>query len=197
MQDRTPTFREITTIPLDEDKGATFQNPLIEEKRLSKIVDPCILVIFGATGDLTARKLFPALYNLQREGQLPSHFACVGFARREKSHEQFRQEMHDAVNQFSRVKPIDETLWSAFMGRIYYHVSNFDEDKGYDSLRRFLNALDKEHGTAGNRVFYLSTQPSFFPLIIQKLGEHQLIYDTGKVKDRWSRVIIEKPFGHD
>lgn len=188
---------DVTKIMIDENRGDTFQNPLVEERRSSKVIDPCILVIFGATGDLTARKLFPALYNLQREGRLPNHFACVGFARREKNHEQFRQEMHDAVNQFSRVKPVDENLWSTFSNQIFYHVSNFDEDNGYESLKKLLDDIDKQHGTGGNRVFYLSTQPSFFPQIIEKLGKHQLIYDTNKVKDKWSRVIIEKPFGHD
>jgi glucose-6-phosphate 1-dehydrogenase len=192
MQDFTHPLPDITTIPVD-----TFQSPLSEEKRSSKVVDPCILVIFGATGDLTARKLFPALYNLQREGQLPHHFACVGFARREKTDEDFRKEMHEAVGEFSRSKPIDENLWGTFSQQIYYHCANFDDDKGYDELRKRLDALDKQHETRGNRVFYLSTQPSFFPEIIAKLGHHQLMYDTSKVKDKWSRVIIEKPFGHD
>ena len=197
MQEHTHIIPDITTITLDENKGAMFQSPLEEEARSTKAVDPCIIVIFGATGDLTSRKLFPALYNLSREGQLPSHFACVGFARRQKSHDQFRQEMHDAVSQFSRIKPVDENLWSTFTNQIYYHTSNFDEDQGYDSLRDFLNDLDKQLGTKGNRIFYLSTQPSFFPTIIEHLGKHGLIYDTNKVKDRWSHVIIEKPFGHD
>ncbi|MCH9626463.1 MAG: Glucose-6-phosphate 1-dehydrogenase 2 [Chlamydiales bacterium] len=197
MQEHTHVIPDITTITLDENKGAMFQSPLEEESKSAKVVDPCIVVIFGATGDLTARKLFPALYNLAREGQLPNHFACVGFARRQKDHDVFRQEMHDAVGQFSRVKPIDENLWSSFTNQIYYHTSNFDEDDGYDSLRKFLDDLDKQHGTKGNRIFYLSTQPSFFPTIIEHLGKHGLIYDTGKEKEKWSRVIIEKPFGHD
>lgn len=196
MQEHSYVIPDITTISFDENKG-TFQSPLEEETRPSKVVDPCILVIFGATGDLTARKLFPALYNLFREGQLPNHFACVGFARRQKTHEQFREEMHKAVGKYSRVKPIDENLWSTFMNQIYYHVSNFDDENGYDSLREFLNQLDKQLGTKGNRVFYLSTQPSFFPSIIKELGKHGLIYDTSKEKEKWSRVIIEKPFGHD
>ncbi|MCC5832592.1 MAG: glucose-6-phosphate dehydrogenase [Chlamydiales bacterium] len=197
MQKHSQVIPDVTTITLDENKGATFQSPLEEGTKSERVVDPCILVIFGATGDLTARKLFPALYNLSREGQLPSHFACVGFARRDKAHEQFRQEMHDAVNQFSRVKPVDENLWSSFMNQIFYHTSNFDDDAGYDSLRKFLEELDKKLGTKGNRVFYLSTQPSFFPTIIENLGKHGLIYDTSKEKEKWSRVIIEKPFGHD
>ncbi len=197
MRESPHPLPDITTITLDENKGAVFQSPLQEEGADNKVVDPCVVVIFGATGDLTSRKLFPALYNLARDGQLPSHFACVGFARREKTHEQFRGEMQKAVGEFSRVKPLDENLWSSFNNQIYYHSSNFDDDKGYDDLRTFLEQLDKEHGTKGNRVFYLSTQPRYFPLIIEHLGKRGLIYDTGKVKDKWSRVIIEKPFGHD
>lgn len=174
-----------------------FQNPLEENTRSSKIADPCIVVIFGATGDLTARKLVPALYNLAKEGQLPAHFACVGFARRSKSHEEFRKEMEEAVSQFSRTKPIDPDLWQNFSEQLFYHQSEFDHDEGYDSLKTMLKDLDQKFGTKGNRVFYLSTQPSFFPLVIEKLSKHQLIYNVHEVQEKWSRVIIEKPFGHD
>ncbi|NGX54401.1 MAG: Glucose-6-phosphate 1-dehydrogenase 2 [Chlamydiae bacterium] len=169
-------------------------NPLSEETYGVKVTDPCILVIFGATGDLTARKLFPALYNLKLDGQLPSHFGCVGFARRPKSHDDFRGEMREGVNNFSRVKPVDENIWKSFSDQIFYHQSNFDDDKGYEALKAFLKELDQKLGTKGNRVFYLSTPPKFFPTIIEKLGQHGLIYKKGK---EWSRVIIEKPFGHD
>lgn len=183
-------FSGVTTINFN-------QNPLKEEDTNSKIAEPCILVIFGATGDLTARKLVPALYNLAREGQLPQHFACVGFARRDKSHDDFRKEMHDAVNEFSRVTPVDEQIWSSFHEKVFYHQSNFDDDAGYESLRQYLEELDQKLGTKGNRVFYLSTQPSFFPDIIERLGKHKLVYDPHTEKEKWSRVIIEKPFGHD
>jgi glucose-6-phosphate 1-dehydrogenase len=172
-------------------------NPFLETTRSTKAPEPCIMVIFGATGDLTARKLIPALYNLAREGQLPSHFACVGFARREKTHEQFRQEMEQAINQYSRIKPVDQELWKNFSQQLFYHQSEFDYDPGYDTLKNFLQHLDSQFGTKGNRVFYLSTQPSFFSLVIEKLKQHNLIYDIAKVQDKWSRVIIEKPFGHD
>lgn len=167
-----------------------------EEASFTKIPAPCILVIFGATGDLTARKLIPAIYNLEREGQLPAHFACVGFARRDKSHEVFRQEMHDAVNQFSRTKPVDENLWGSFSHQLYYHKANFDDDKGYETLKTFLAELDKKHGTRANRLFYLSTTPNYFPDIIEHLSKHGLIYEASE-KEKWSRVIIEKPFGSD
>lgn len=173
-----------------------FKNPLEEESGSSKIPESCILVIFGATGDLTARKLVPALYNLFLAGQLPPHFACVGFARREKTDEMFREEMHTAVNQFSRSKPINEDIWKNFKEKIFYHKAEFHEDEGYDSLNELLKKLDREFLTKGNRVFYLSTQPSFFPLIVEKLSQHHLLYKP-EVIDKWSRVIIEKPFGHD
>lgn len=174
----------------------TYNNPLEEGVGSSKTAAPCVMVIFGATGDLTGRKLLPAIYNLAREGELPAHFACVGFARRDKTNEIFRKEMFDAVNKYSRVKPVDNTIWEGFQEQIFYHKSEFHEDNGYEELRRFLNELDRKFGTKGNRVFYLSTQPSFFPLIIEKLHAHGLIYDPAD-KNRWSRVIIEKPFGHD
>jgi glucose-6-phosphate 1-dehydrogenase len=172
-------------------------SPLDESCRSRRIVDPCILVIFGATGDLTARKLVPALYNLARDGQLPGHFACVGFARREKSNEEFRREMLNAVNEFSRNKPVDIDLWNSFSEQLFYHHSEFDSDDGYNKLAQFLQQLDVRFATQGNRVFYLSTQPSFFPTIIEKLNQHHLIYNPSQVHDKWSRVIIEKPFGHN
>lgn len=172
-------------------------HPLEEPGISSRFIEPCILVIFGATGDLTSRKLLPAIYNLAREGQLPPQFACIGFARREKTHEQFRQEMKEAISTFSRVKPIDENLWKNFQEQLYYHQSEFHEDAGYQKLKNFLQDLDTKLGTKGNRVFYFSTQPSFFPLLCEKLHNAGLIYDALTVKDKWSRIIIEKPFGHD
>jgi glucose-6-phosphate 1-dehydrogenase len=173
-----------------------FQNPLEEPQPGQKTLDPCIMVIFGATGDLTSRKLVPALYNLSREGQLPSHFACVAFARRDKSHDDFRADMRKGVESFSRVKPIQEDVWSHFSEQLFYHRSEFDNDEGYAGLKNYLDSLDEKYQTKGNRVFYLATQPKFFPLIIGKLKKHGLIYDPRDAK-RWSRVIIEKPFGRD
>lgn len=170
-------------------------NPLEEMGKMSKKVPSCILVIFGATGDLTARKLIPALYNLAREGQLPAHFAVVGFARRPKTHEDFRSEMLDAINKYSRVKPVENSVWNTFKEQIFYHQSEFDDDKGYDSLKSFLQELDYKFSTKGNRVFYLSTQPSYFPDIVERLHHHELL--NNEPDKPWSRVIIEKPFGHD
>ncbi|MCF7806333.1 MAG: glucose-6-phosphate dehydrogenase [Simkaniaceae bacterium] len=173
------------------------QNPFQENGQGQRNIEPCILVIFGATGDLTAKKLMPAIYNLKREGQLPAQFVCVGFARREKTNEQFRDEMKTAISEHSRVKPIDEGLWQTFKEQIFYHRSDFDKDEGYIALKDALAKLDKQFGTKGNRVFYLSTQPSYFPEIVQKLHKNGHIYDYEKEQEKWSRIIIEKPFGHD
>lgn len=173
-----------------------FAHPLEEPNRATRTIDPCVIVIFGATGDLTGRKLAPALYNLGREGMLPANFATVGFARRDKTHEQFREEVKKDVSSYSRVKPIDENFWKNFEQKLYYHKSEFDDDAGYASLSNFLKELDTKLSTRGNRVFYLSVQPKFFPMIIEKLKKHGLIYDQDD-QGKWSRVIIEKPFGHD
>ncbi len=167
----------------------------LSEGQQSRLVEPCILVIFGATGDLTARKIVPALYNLLRDGQLPSQFACIGFARRPKTHDQFRDEMKEAINQFSRTKPLEPSLWDHFKDHLFYHMSEFHDDAGYAGLKSLMNEFDIKFGTKGNRIFYLATQPSFFPLICEKLHKAELIYKEDK--DKWSRIIIEKPFGHD
>ena len=144
-------------------------NPLEEPGRTSRTIDPCVLVIFGATGDLTGRRLVPAIYQLGREGLLPSNFACVGFARRPKTDEQFRGELKEDIIAHSRTKPIDETFWQSFQEQIFYHQSDFDVDEGYQNLARRLSQLDTRHGTRGNRIFYLSVPPKYFPLIIEKL----------------------------
>jgi len=174
-----------------------FTHPLQEPGRSSRFIEPCILVIFGATGDLTARKLLPALYNLAREGQLPPQFGCVGFARREKTNDRFRSEMKEAISRFSRVKPVDEALWATFEKQLFYYKSEFNDEKGFQGLSLFLTDLDNKLGTKGNRVFYLSTQPSYFTTIAENLHKACLVYDQEVEKERWSRMIIEKPFGHD
>lgn len=172
-------------------------NPFEEAGSSSRNIDPCILVIFGATGDLTGRKLAPAIYNLGKEGMLPPHFACVGFARREKTNEQFREELKKDIGTYSRTKPLDETFWSKFQEQIFYHCSEFDDDAGYQRLGALLAQLDTQFGTRKNRVFYLSVQPKYFPVIIEKLRKFNLIYNAHKLEEGFSRVIIEKPFGHD
>lgn len=152
---------------------------------------PCTVVIFGATGDLTMRKLLPALYNLAADGDLPASTAIVGFARREKTDEVFRQEMETAVRKFSRQTVRDE-LWNSFVQGISYHQSEFTDDEGYKRLGEKLDQIDAERGTGGRRLFYLSVAPAQFGEIVERLKKYNL--HVGK-DGGWARVIVEKPFG--
>ena len=155
--------------------------------------EPCSLVIFGATGDLTHRKLIPALYNLAADGDLPQGMQVIGFARRDKSDEVFRQELEEAAKKFSR-RPIDQNLWDTFASSIYYHRSEFGDLEGYRRLRERLDRLDKEKGGTGNRLFYLSAGPDQFDNILTNLKASSLAESSDS---RWARVIVEKPFGTD
>ncbi len=148
------------------------------------------LVIFGATGDLARRKLLPALYNLAHEGALPERFHLVGVSRKEKEHDDYREECAEAIRSFSRRKP-DEDVLSALLDNVKYIPGTFDDSDVYKSLGEMLDAFEKHAGEPLNRAFYLSTAPSFFPVIVQQLGESKLAtHEHAEV-----RVIIEKPFG--
>ncbi len=168
---------------------------LFTENSSRKTPSPCILVIFGASGDLTGKKLIPALYNLMHDGLLPSNFICVGFARKQKTDAEFRLEMREQIKKHSRSKGEEKEL-EVFTDKLFYYSANFDDDSGYEKLHSTLADLDKKHGTMGNRIFYLSVQPSYFSTITEKLKQHHLIYDEIDT-ERFSRVIIEKPFGQD
>jgi len=175
----------------------TTEQEVLHEKDIPiKAQDPCILVIFGATGDLTGRKLMPAIFQLYLEKGTPEGFTIVGFARREWSDEEFRKTMYEDLKKYALQQPLNEEAWKGFSEKLFYHRSEFDSDEGYDSLKNRLAELDQKCGAKGNRLFYLATQPSFFTSITSKLKAHDLVYDpsdTGK----YSRVIIEKPFGRD
>ena len=153
-------------------------------------VAPTALVIFGATGDLARRKLLPALYNLAHDGALPGHFHLVGVSRREMSHQEYREECDQAIRRFSR-RPPDEDVLRELLSEVRYVAGVFDDDSVYPRLGRILNHFDKQAGEPLNRAFYLATAPSFFPLIVERLGEHHLNAHEGAEV----RVIIEKPFG--
>ena len=172
----------------------TNENPF-REPEYALPPKPCILVIFGASGDLTGKKLIPALYNLLIEGNLPTNFVCVGVARREKSVDEFRSEMSDQIKKHSRTKALESSLFT-FTEKLFYYQLEFGNEKSYNNLDLFLKDLDKNHGTRGNRLFYLSVQPTYFHTIIENLKNHSLIYDAANT-NKFSRVIIEKPFGHD
>jgi len=169
-------------------------NPLREGVRLERTADPCTVIIFGASGDLTKRKLVPALYRLTQERLLPAEFAIVGFARSEMSHEDFRAKMKDAILTYSEAKRIDEAVWDSFAKGIYYVAGDVNNSESYRKISELLDQVDRERGTAGNRVFYLSTSPTLYAEAIQQLGAAGLAKPEGK---GWTRIIIEKPFGHD
>ncbi len=168
-------------------------NPLREgiANRLSP--EPCTLVIFGATGDLTHRKLIPALYNLAADGALPPAITIIGFARRDKTTEQFRMELEEATRKFSRT-PVDDGLWASFADSIVYHRSPFDDAEGYARLAKEMGAADAKRGTGGNRLYYLAVAPDQFPVILDHLRSSGL---SKAAPGSWSRVIVEKPFGKD
>ncbi len=178
---------------MDQSSEPTAVNPLREGLISRPKPQPCTVVIFGASGDLTYRKLIPALYNLAADGDLPSALTVVGFARREKTDEQFRAELEDAAKKFSRQTVKDE-LWKHFADSIFYHRSDFGDDNGYKTLVDKLNQIDKERGTQGNRLFYLSVAPSEFEGILEKLYSFGLNHAP---QGGWARVIVEKPFGTD
>ena len=166
-------------------------------QKLEHNPDPCIVVIFGASGDLTKRKLLPALYHLEQGGLLPKNFAVVGVARRPLG-DSFAADMRDGIVSFGGVKNDDVKL-NEFIGKIQYHAMNFDDATGYSALKTLLTQLDGKHGTKGNRLFYLATAPEYFADIIQHLGETGMakpVQSSGDGKT-WVHTIIEKPFGHD
>lgn len=152
-----------------------------------------VMVIFGASGDLTKRKLIPALYNLATAGHLPADFAIVGVARTEYTHDAFRKEMGAALEEFAGVE-VDCARARWFMERLYYVTGAFDDAGTYQRLGAQLRDVDAAHGTAGNYFFYLATAPQFFATVVSELGKACLACEDNGV---WRRVIIEKPFGRD
>jgi glucose-6-phosphate 1-dehydrogenase len=155
---------------------------------------PFTLVIFGATGDLTARKLLPALFSLFHRQYLPAHFAIVGVGRRPKTDEQFREDAQKAITAFGEDKTADVRA-SGFGPHLYYHRADFTSAEGQQSLAQRLQRLEQELGLPGNRLFYLATDPEYFTPIIEQLSAQKLIHR--EIVHPWSRVVIEKPFGHD
>jgi len=157
--------------------------------------EPCALVVFGASGDLTQRKLAPALHTLAVEKRLPPATQIIGFARSEMNDDDFRQRLRRSVSEFALPKPRDAATWGAFAGRLHYHRGQYDDPSSYATLRQRLEALDRQCNLGGNRIFYLALPASESPAVLRRLGEARLL--TPHVEAPWSRVVIEKPFGHD
>ncbi len=156
--------------------------------------DPCIVVIFGASGDLTKRKLLPALYHLDQQDLLPDNFSVVGVARRDLS-KTFAPDMKDGILKGGGVDEKEEKL-GTFVEKIEYFATNFDDDAGFEKLKAYLAELDGKLGTKGNRLFYLAVAPEFFADIVERLGKHGMTKPAGE-DGTWVRFIIEKPFGTD
>lgn len=168
-----------------------MSNPFREDLVSRSRAEACTVVIFGATGDLTHRKLVPALYNLAVDGELPPAVKIVGFARREKSHDDFRQGLEVLNKEVSR-SGHSEDLWSEFQENIEYHQSEFTDEEGYQRLAERLDAIDRERGHSGNRLFYIASAPEFFDVILENLKKVGL---SEAAEGNWARVIVEKPFG--
>jgi glucose-6-phosphate 1-dehydrogenase len=170
-------------------------NPLRAGMRLERMAGPCAVVIFGASGDLTKRKLVPALYNLAQDRLLPAEFAIIGTARQAMSDDEFRAKMREAVAEYGADKSVDDAVWQSFAAGLFYLTGEFTDEETYGRLKETLERVDHERGTAGNRIFYLSTAPDFFGPIAEQLSKAGLAQpEDGK---GWTRVIVEKPFGHD
>ena len=172
-----------------------LENPLREGLRLERVPDPGIFVLFGATGDLAHRKVVPALFQLWRTHLLPHEFTIVAVGRRPYTDDAFRAELKGALDKYSRVQPVDQETWDDLAERIVYHRGDFNDPTTYSALVERLDELDEDKATRGNRLFYLATQPSAFPEIVQHLGKVGL--DHERHDGGWRRVVIEKPFGHD
>jgi glucose-6-phosphate 1-dehydrogenase len=171
------------------------RNPLRDErdKRLPRIAGPCGVVIFGVTGDLSRKKLMPAIYDLANRGLLPPGFALTGFARRDWADEDFEEIVHKAVREHART-PFREDVWKQLAEGIRFVPGSFDDDNAFDSLAATVADLDRIRGTGGNHAFYLSIPPGAFPVVLKQLSRSGLSAQDG---DQWRRVVIEKPFGHD
>ena len=172
----------------------TYVNPLRQEqdRRLPRIAGPCGMVLFGVTGDLSRKKVMPAIYDLANRGLLPPGFSLTGFARRDWASQDFAQIVHDSVKQYARTE-FREEVWKQLAEGFRFVPGNFDDDHAFDNLRRTIEELDEVRGTGGNHAFYLAIPPGFFGDVAHQLQEHGL----AESQDAWRRVVVEKPFGHD
>lgn len=175
----------------------------IEEKILSlydapdkpRNADPCTIVIFGASGDLTKRMLMPALFKLYSEDFLPKELTIIGYSRKKMNDIEFRSLMREAIIEFGKKGSLDKKTWNNFKENLYYIPADFDDDSSYAKLKKEIIRLDKKHNTLGNRLFYMAIPPEALHKIISKLGKCGL--NKPSEKKSWTRIIIEKPFGDD
>ncbi|HEX6159331.1 MAG TPA: glucose-6-phosphate dehydrogenase, partial [Thermoanaerobaculia bacterium] len=171
-------------------------NPLREGLDQERVPEASCLVIFGASGDLTQRKLIPGLYSLAHDGLLPPAQVIVGFARPDYTDESFRAAMREACEKHARTRPIDDAVWENFSRGLFYVRGEFTEPSAYASLKKRLEEFDRTRGTGGRRIYYLAVPPQFFGQISDFLGAENMVADPER-QGPYTRVIIEKPFGHD
>jgi glucose-6-phosphate 1-dehydrogenase len=171
-------------------------NPLREGLDQERVPDASCLVIFGASGDLTQRKLIPALYSLAHEGLLPAGQSIIGFARPEYTDEAFRMAMRESCDTFARTKPVDDAIWENFAKGLFYVQGEFGDGDAYEKLKKKLEDCDRARGTGGCRIYYFAVPPQFFPVICEILAKEKMVNDPER-DGPYTRVIIEKPFGHD
>ena len=175
---------------------AASVNPLREGLEQERVPDASCLVIFGASGDLTQRKLIPALYSLASDGLLPAGQTIVGYARPEYTDDAFRLAMREACDKHARTRPVDDAVWENFARGLFYVSGEFTERDGYLRLREKLAEIDRTRGTGGRRIYYLAVPPEFFPTVSTILGAEGMVHDP-ETPGPFTRVIIEKPFGRD
>jgi glucose-6-phosphate 1-dehydrogenase len=190
---KAPT-RTQETVHLYRHTEERQENPLRTGLLLERVPEPCSIVVFGATGDLTSRKILPAIYNLRRAGLLPAETSVVGFSRRPLTDDAFRKLMRESVDQFSRVK-VEAALWDDFAAGIFYQPGQFADRGAFRDLAERLEQIDAARGTRGNRLFYLATPPSAYEEIVENLGRAGL--HGQDERKGWARIVVEKPFGHD
>ncbi len=174
-------------------------NPLRFGMQQDRTPAPCVMVIFGVSGDLTSRKLMPSLYDLAVRTPLPPGFSIIGVSRRDWSDDDFQNEMKEAVKEHATV-PVSEDSWESFARGLFYVEGNFDDPATYQKLSERVAFVDKERGANGNRLYYLATPPSFYEHIVQFLGESDLVQRQeiySNPTEGWTRIVVEKPFGHD
>jgi len=171
-------------------------NPLREGLEQERVPDASCLVIFGASGDLTQRKLVPALYSLAHDGLLPAGQTIIGFARPDFTDDAWRMAMREACDKFARTRPVDEAVWENFAKGIFYVRGDFNNPEAYVRLNQRLQECDRNRATGGRRIYYLAVPPNFFPVVSELLGAEKMVTDPER-GGPFTRVIIEKPFGHD
>ena len=179
----------------DRDDASEPRNPLRDpqDRRIPRVAGPCVLVMFGVTGDLARKKLMPAIYDLANRGLLPPGFSFVGFARRDWENEDFAQLTYQAVKEYART-PFRDAVWDQLSEGVRFVSGSFGDDDAFDQLAACVRELDVERGTGGNYAFYLSVPPGQFPVVARQLKRSGLSDSGGQ---GWRRVVIEKPFGHD